>query len=165
VIQLKILPCFWHLYLFRSYSNFWCLTRLFPDECSLYSLFALQYWCISSALWLVCWMAVSLTGDLRSSIWLTRSGIEGRGHHHMSQAERSWNLVGPCPPGISFNAHLPVCSLALWLLPRQMISCYPLLHFTWFRCLKPWERRNFRGLPEGVRQEATSVRACCLTQL
>lgn len=57
---------------------------------------------------------------------LIGSGIEGRGHHHVLQAARSWNMVGPCPPGISFHAHLPVCNLALWLLPGQMISCFPL---------------------------------------
>lgn len=52
--------------------------------------------------------------------------MESRGHLHVPQAARSWNLVRPCPPGISFNAHTPICNPALWLLPSQMISCFPL---------------------------------------
>lgn len=53
------------------------------------------------------------------------SGMESRGHLHVPQAATSWNLVRPCPPRISFNAHTPVCNPARWLLPRQMISCFP----------------------------------------
>lgn len=52
--------------------------------------------------------------------------MEGRGHLHVPQPARSWNLVRPHPPGTSFNAHTPICNPALWHLPSQMISCFPL---------------------------------------
>lgn len=56
----------------------------------------------------------------------TGSGMESRGQLHVPGAARSWNLVRPCPPGISFNAHTSICNPALWLLPSQTISCFPL---------------------------------------
>lgn len=76
--------------------------------------------------WCGRWQLVGLIGSLRSSFWLRGSGIKDRGHHHVLRAERRCNLVGPCPPGISFKADLPICSFALCLLPSQMISCFPL---------------------------------------
>lgn len=76
--------------------------------------------------WCGRWQLVTLIGYLRSSFWLRGSGIKDRGHHHVLRAERRCNLMGPCPPGISFKAHLPICNFALCLLPSQMISCFPL---------------------------------------
>lgn len=52
--------------------------------------------------------------------------MEIRGHLHVPRAARSCSLVTPCPPGISFNAHTPICNPALGFLPSQMISCFPL---------------------------------------
>lgn len=95
------------------------------------------------------WQLVSLTGDLRSSVWLIGSGIEGRGHHRVLQAERSWNLVGPCPPGISFHVHLPVCNLALWLLPSQMISCFPLPALYLVQVPQPLREKEFQRFAWG----------------
>lgn len=121
----------------------------------------------------VCSIALVLDGSslpwLRKkqcNVWFTVEGIEGRSHHHLSKAGRSWELVGPCQAGVTFSAHLPVCNLPpIEFSPFRWAPAFLSPKFTWFRYLKPWEKRNFGGLPEGVRQEATSDRACCLTQL